>query len=227
MVYRRSLRDKSEQIFYLVEALFKSHNRKDLFYFRILMKHSIYGNFFQSSNKYFVSLIPTVCFFTVCLLTGCGGGGGGGDSDFIGAAQVEISASPANIDTGDRMLVTVDINDVNESGIALKFKFPDGLSYVPSSSSLVIKDQSIDISPTINLKENNSVYMVYYLKNNLFGSDNRGSVQFFLEGVSAVVEGKLGVDADVDNPLIDNSVEFDPKDPNFVAESYVEVNVEG
>ena len=180
------------------------------------------------NNTRFFRFLPKVAL--LLLLTqasGCGGGGGGGGDDFIGAAQVTIRASPSKIDTGDRMLVSVDISEVNENGIALKLKFPDGLTYVPSSSSLVIADQSIDISPTVNQGKFNSVYLVYYLKKGIFGKDNRGTVELFLEGASAVVDGSLGVDADVDDPLIDNSVEFDPNNPDFVAEDSVDVNVEG
>jgi len=169
----------------------------------------------------FFALIVADC------LVACGGGGGGGGSDFIGAAQVNIQASPTRIDTADRMLVQAQVDEVNESGISLKFKFPFGMAYVSGSASLVADAQSLDITPTVNVAENNFRYVVFYLDQDTFGKGKNGRVEFFLEGVSRVIEGKLEVDADVDNPLINNDVEFDAKNPDFAAEDSVVVNVEG
>lgn len=180
-------------------------------------------------RRFNLSAVKLLITTSLCIatLSNCGGGGGGGGGDFIGAAEVTVRASPSSIDTGDRMLVTAEISSVNDSGIALKFKYPDGLGYVPSSSSLVVKDQSIDITPTVNHNENNFIYLVYYLKKSFFGSDNKGKVELFLEGKSAVVDGVLSIDADVDNPNIDNSVEFDPKNPGFTAQDMIDVKVGG
>lgn len=167
-------------------------------------------------------------FLALVMLTliSCGGGGGGGD-DFIGAAVVELEASPTIIDTADRMLVKARLSEVNENGVALKFRFPPGLSYVNSSSSLTADEKALDISPTVNQEEGNFRFLVYYIKQSSFGPDKRGTVEFLLEGVSRVIQGELQVDVDVDNPLISNDKEFDSKNPDFAAEDYVEVKVEG
>lgn len=169
-----------------------------------------------------------VAFAALCLaLPACGGGGGGGGGDFVGAANASVSVSPEQIDTADRMLVRVDVSDVNESGIALKIKFPVGLVYVPSSSSLLVDGKPLDISPDVYVAENNSRFLVFYLAEPSFGENKAGRVEFFLEGATRVLEGTLEVDADVDDPLTDNSVEFDPKNPDFAAEDSVQVRVEG
>jgi hypothetical protein len=168
-----------------------------------------------------------LCLALICgCFSSCGGGGGGGE-DFVGAAIVSLHASPSTIDTADRMLVKVEISEVNASGIALKLKFPVGLSYVPSSSSLVSGEESLDITPAVNARENNFSYLVYYLDQSVFGKNDSGTVEFFLEGTKRVIDGELAVDADVDNPLISNEIEFDIVNPGFAAESSVEVNVEG
>ncbi len=157
-------------------------------------------------------------------LSGCGGGGGGSD-DYIGAATVELQVSPTMIDTADRMLVRARLGEVNDNGLALKFRYPLGLNYVPSSSSLTADNQSMDISPSVNLVEGNFRYLVYYIPQSFFGKNKRGTVELLLEGVSRVLQGEVQVDADVDNPLIDNSSEFDSKNPDFAAEDFVEVKV--
>lgn len=186
--------------------------------FSIASNHSLYR------RPYGIIKICTGILLALSLLS-CGGGGG--DGDFIGAALVTLQASPARIDTADRMLVRADVSEVNDNGIALKFKFPVGLSYVPSSSSLLSAEQSYDITPTVNVVENNFRYLVYFIDQALFDKNNKGTVEFFLEGITRVIDGKLEVDADVDNPLISNDSEFDQKNPGFAAEASVDVNVEG
>jgi hypothetical protein len=48
-----------------------------------------------------------------------------------------------------------------------------------------------------------------------------------LEGTAAVSSGKLEVDADRDDPLIANNVEFDINSPEFSAQDYVDISVTG
>ena len=174
-------------------------------------------------RQYFI-ISSLICISMI--ISNCGGGGGGG-SEFVGAAIVELQASPTIIDTGDRMLVKARISDVNDNGIALKLRFPTGLSYVSSSSSLISEDRSLDISPTENRTEGNFKFLVFYIPQSDFGENGRGVVEFLLEGAARVIEGELQVDADVDNPQISNESEFDPKNPEFVAEDFIAVTVEG
>jgi hypothetical protein len=183
------------------------------------------SSFFRGKGQFITSTI--LLSSAICpILSSCGGGGGGG-GDFVGAAQVQLQASPTIIDTGDRMLVKARISDVNDNGIALKFRYPTGLSYVPSSSSLLAGNHSLDISPAVNVIEGNYKFLVYYIPQSDFGENARGTVELLLEGSSRVLEGALEVDADVDNPLIGNDKEFDPKTPEFAAEDSIAVEVEG
>jgi hypothetical protein len=161
------------------------------------------------------------------LLAGCGGGGGGSDSsDFVGAAEVSMQATPTKIDSGDRTLVTTEVSNVIESGIALKFRFPDSLRYVPESAFLYVNKKEIDLTPTVNQvsTEERARYVVFYIKQNLFAKPGRkyegegGTIKLQLEGVKALEEGKIEVDADVDDPAEDNATEFKIDSPEFVAE---------
>lgn len=180
------------------------------------------------ASKFISSLksLSVVLLLAITILTSCGGGGGGGE-DFVGAAVVRLQISPTSIDTADRMLLKVDVREVNENGIALKFKFPVGLKYVTSSSTLSYDDVVIDISPAVNDAKDNFRYLVYYISQSSFSKNKTGTVELFLEGVTRVIDGDVEVDADVDNPLQPNDSEFNVNNPEFAAEDSITVNVEG
>jgi hypothetical protein len=166
---------------------------------------------------------------------GCGGGGGGGGT-YSGAASASISVAPSSIDSGDRARVEVSLGDVHENGIALKFRYPQGLAYVPSSAFLIIDDNEIDISPSVNVTstEDEKVYLIFYLAQSLFHREGQdyngepGTVRFQLAGKSAVKNGLVEIDPDVDDPNVSNSTEFSLEKPEFLAEdqAYVSVSVE-
>lgn len=171
-------------------------------------------------------LLSTFTF--LLLLSGCSGGGGG--DDFIGAADVSINASPNRIDSQDRTRVRVSISRVTSEGILLKIRYPRGLTYAPSTSTLVVSEDEFNIEPSINTEIEGDVYLVYFLSSSLFNvqSDDEGdSGELTLEliGVSTVNDGSIEVDADVDDPLVENTVEFDASNPAFEAESETSIEV--
>lgn len=173
------------------------------------------------------SLIPySLALVLLPALTGCGGGGGGGD-DFLGAAVVDIVASPRNIDTGDRSVVKAYLTDVNEDGLMLKFRFPKELRYVVDSARLVVDSDTDgrDASPDVSVTVDNDSYLVFFLPQDDFDDNQRGIVEFQVEADEEISDGEVEVDPDVDDPLIDNGVEFDPENPEFGAESSVSISV--
>jgi hypothetical protein len=172
-----------------------------------------------------------LCGTLVTLAMACGGGGGG--DDFVGAATVGIRLQPSKIDSGDRTQVTVDIGDVHETGIGLKIRFPDGLRYVPASASLSVDDRETKLTPTVNAlaEDDNSVYLVFYLSQSLFRSSGEeysgqmGTLRLQLEGRKVVKDGKVEVDADVDDPQESNDSEFSLSNPEFAAEDEASIQV--
>ncbi len=179
------------------------------------------------------SLFPSLLVgAVVSCFTACGGGGGGGGEAFVGAATVSIRLQPSVIDSGDRTQVTIDVGDIHDNGIALKVRFPNGLRYVPASTVLEINDQTTKLTPTVNAlaEDENSVYLVFYLSQSLFSSGSEyngemGTLQLQLEGRKAVKDGKVEVDADVDDPQESNSTEFSLDNPEFVAEDEAFIRV--
>ena len=161
-------------------------------------------------------------------LVSCGGGGGGGGG-FTGAAVVNVDASPSSFDTGDRTLVTINISAVHENGIILKIRYPDELSYVIESAFLSVDGDEQDVSPKFNLSDENKSYLVFFLGQDLFGSDGEksGELTLELEASKSFSDDKIEVDADVDDPLINNDEEFSVKEPQFVAEDEASVDVVG
>lgn len=171
--------------------------------------------------------IASLLILSLSFLTASCGGGGGGGSDFVGAATVNISASPTRIDTADRTEITVNISEINENGIALKIRSPEGLQYVPDSAILIEQGSSIDVSPTVNTSANGKRYLVFYITRDILGKDAQGTLSLFLVGRTETESGKVEVDADVDDPLIGNDVEFDVNSPAFAAADEVSVEVQG
>lgn len=157
---------------------------------------------------------------------GCGGGGGGGgDDDFLGAAVVDVGASPRSFDTGDRTVIRAFLSEVNDDGLMLKFRFPKELRYVLESAALIVDDNDRDISPKVKVTVDNDNYLVFFLAQDDFDDNQRGVVEFQLEADDTVTDGEIEVDPDVDDPLINNNTEFDPENPEFGAEASVNVNV--
>ena len=158
-------------------------------------------------------------------VVGCSSGGGDDDSDFVGAAVATIRTSPNTIDTGDRTRVLATLREVNEEGVALKFRFPSELFYVTGSAKLIVDDKEIDASPTVNTSDDRESYLVFYFSQSQFDEDMRGAVMFDLEAADEVSDEEIEVDADVDDPLVDNAVEFSIDRPEFGAEDSASIEV--
>lgn len=165
-----------------------------------------------------------LCLLTISLLVACGGGGGGNSDDFAGAARLSLKASPTTIDSGDRLKISVEIRDVHPKGIALKIRVPVGLDYVLDSGVLSVNGDELDISPTENVISDDMLYLVFYLDAEDF-DESTGTVSIEFEGSEEIRSGQIEVDADVDDPLIDNSSEFDIDSPEFDAEDEVTIEV--
>ncbi|MCB0318232.1 MAG: hypothetical protein KDD56_05705 [Bdellovibrionales bacterium] len=159
------------------------------------------------------------CIFSLS----CGGGGGG--NGFIGAAIVNLDASPHTVDTGDRTQISTDISEVHENGIIVKFRYPVGLTYVSDSSFLEVGSTRIDVGPSVNRGDGTYIYLVFFFDADIFRSQRQGRLTFELEARSEVLDGRVEVDPDVDDPNIDNDEEFDIDSPEFRAESdaFIEV----
>jgi hypothetical protein len=163
---------------------------------------------------------------TSLILASCGGGGGG-DEDYIGAAKLSLDISPNVIDTGDRAAVTVKVSETDENGIILKLRVPAGMQYVADSSTLERDGGEFDLTPLFNEPGEGGNFIVYFIENTAFGSDNKGDIKFLLEAISNFGEGLVEVDADVNDPLIEDNIEFDPEEPEFLAEDVAEIEVRG
>ncbi len=157
-------------------------------------------------------------------LCSCGGGGTGG-SKGGGAAKLKLQVDPRIIDTGDIMGVNVKISEISPSGIALKIRYPIGLVYVADSSFIEVGGNIYDIGPDFEEADSTHVYLVFFLsRDDLVGRDE-GIVGLTLVGEAAIEDGLLEIDADLDDQLIDNDVEFDIQNPAFTAQRKAGVKV--
>ncbi len=172
-------------------------------------------------------LLRSLFIFGIATLSlGCGGGGGGGGTNEDLAATVSLTVSPGSIDTGDRTTVEVFIDDLNEDGAAIKIRFPTGLTYIVGTSELEVAGDALDVAPTNNVSGDSNNFLVYYFRKSTFGDDN-GILRFKLTGVAKVADGKIEVDADLDDPNISNQTEFSVSTPNFDAQSSDGITVNG
>lgn len=164
----------------------------------------------------------------VSAISGCGGGGGGGGDEYLGAALVSLDVSPNEIDPGDRTELRINIAEVDENGIALKVRFPLSLGYVPSSTTIETPDQDdpVSLAPSVTVRADEFRYVVYFMKRSRFGESNQGTLRLQLEAISEAKDVAIEIDADVDDPKISNSREFDADSPEFGAEDSETIQIE-
>lgn len=158
-------------------------------------------------------------------LPSCGGGGGGGGG-FIGAALVNVKSSPNRIDTGDRTLITSEVDEIHENGILLKYKYPTGLTYVLGTAFIEVDGEEIDLDPAVNVSSSNTSYLIFSLKDNLFGENRNGTLSFELQGVAGVNDGEIAIDADLIDDAGGVTVQFDVENPDFQEEDTASIAVE-
>ena len=160
--------------------------------------------------------------FISLFLVSCGGGGGGG---IVGAANISLTVEPRSLDTGDHAQVDVEISEVNDDGIALKIKYPKGLSYFPDSAFLDVGDNRRNLTPTNNVTVDDDIYLVFYLSKSWFGDGNHGTLTLQLVAEDSVPNGTVQVDADVNDPAVSDATEFDSHNPAFTEQYEVDVEV--
>jgi hypothetical protein len=184
----------------------------------------------------FFSIFFVLATLLPCLgaVVGCGSGGGGtGTSqEPLEAAIVTVEAQPETVDTGGRLLVEVVISEVHPDGIVLKLRYPSGLTYFSASAFLLVEREVIDITPDFNgaskvTGEEQLDYLVFFLPRSLFGFPGEGVVRLQLVADSAVADGAIEVDADIDDLTVSNRSEFSASTPRFTSEDSSSVTVEG
>ncbi len=162
----------------------------------------------------------------IALLSSCGSSGSD-DTDFIGAANVQLEVTPTTIDTGDRLRVQIKISDTNLNDLIIKIRYPDSLSYVPSSATIDFQDDPEDATPNFNQTADGENYLVFFISSENFEDFDEATLEVQLRALNDLKGGQLEVDADVDDPLISNSREFDINQPEFTAEDSVTIKVLG
>jgi hypothetical protein len=182
-------------------------------------------------SKFKYSLLVVI----VLLVSACGGGGGSGGGSFAGAARISLTTSPNSIDTDDRTQVSIKISDVIDSGVVLKIRYPNKLSYAASTARLKLdtEDTFTSIEPNFTGERNDYKYLVFMLSRDLFGdtSDDEeiesdpGTLTLQLIGNARLRDGSIEADADVNDPQIPDNEEFDINNPKFEAEAEASIEV--
>ena len=168
-------------------------------------------------------LLLSVLFSTLLLLSGCGGSS---DNPFGGGvAFVDISADPNSIDIGDRTLVLVRIDDLDDPSVFLKVRYSRGLNFVPQSSFIEVDGEDVPRAPDRIFSDDRFDYLIYFISREEIDNEDDTRLTFQLSGETRVSAGEIAVDPDLDDPTIDNNVEFDINNPEFSAEDSTSIVV--
>jgi len=162
---------------------------------------------------------------SVCLLSCGGGGGSGGNEPADAAAYINLVAQPTALDAGDKINVTVYIQEVNKDGIVLKIRVPSSVLYFNDSGYLTVNGNEQNIDPEFYQSANNLNYLVYILSRDQFGTSNEGELRVQFQATAAVAAGTVAVDVDFDDPSIPSAQEFDVANPQFSAVDSVDIVV--
>ena len=154
----------------------------------------------------------------------CGTGGGGGLSNGP-SANANIAVDPNHIDSGDRTSVTVDIASIDEEAIAIKIRFPIGLTYISGSAFYLTSGVEVVSNPTNNESDTTHTYLVFYLNRDGFADSGTGTLYITLEGVSDITDDIIEIDIDLDDPDEGNGTEFDISNPQFDAQDQDSIRV--
>ncbi|MDZ4785680.1 MAG: hypothetical protein SGJ02_06360 [bacterium] len=151
---------------------------------------------------------------SLCLIA-CGGGGSG--DSFVGAGNVSVKVSPDEIDTGDRVLVTVEFNEAHPDGVTIKLRYSDGFAYIPDTSILTVDGDELDSSPDANVAADlvQSTYLVYNISRSILGDRNDGKLIFELRGIESTSDNS---EIEVDIDVLEANKIFSAESPEFSAQ---------
>ena len=176
------------------------------------------------------SLVILLSMLAVACGLGGGGGGGGSDSSGVEADQlpeIYLNAYPRDIDSGDRMTVDLQLDNVRSNTFVVKLRFKKSISYVYNSSFLLIDGDPVDTSPDVSTSDDTYSYLVYYMNIDQFLEHDSGQMVLQLEATANLGPTDIEADIDVDDPTIANSSEFDVTKPKFSALANDGVNIGG
>ena len=177
-------------------------------------------------HHYLVQIIASI---GLAALISCGGSGGG-SNDERSPGSVGIDASPQTVDTGDRIAVTIFLENIHPDGVILKVRIPEQFGLAIGSTRLTIgEDKYNEVTPLESGKGRNSDdsnlrYIVYSLPSTLFSSENRGSLIFLARADAAIKNGRIEIDLDTNDNAIPDRNEFSLTSPHFTALDSIEVS---
>jgi hypothetical protein len=165
------------------------------------------------------------------LIASCGGGGGGSSSDSDSPndpGDVSLNVETSQMDTGDNTRVTAEIQNINASGVILKFHYPTALKYVSGSAVLFSgQDEEVQIQPVDEAVLKKQRYLVFFLYPSSAINDSYVSISFDLKAIKSNPDAYVEVDLDNNDPAIRDSQEFNPENPRFSALEKWDVEIVG
>lgn len=155
------------------------------------------------------------------LIASCGGGGGSSSSSSDSPndpGDVSLNVEMSQMDSGDKTRVSTEIQNINPSGVILKFHYPAALKFVVGSAVLFPgQDEEVQIQPFEEAVLNKQRYLVFFLYPSSAINDSYVSISFDLKAIKSNPDAYVEVDLDNNDPSIRDSQEFNSSNPRFSA----------
>ena len=161
------------------------------------------------------------------LALSCGGSETGFHRSDKGPADLRVSAIPSVIDTGEQIEVRVHVSDIAAGGIMLKLRVPLGLRWVDNSTFLQAGSRIYEFAPQTVESDTGHTYLVFFFTPFSFNGAIAGELVNTFFGQQEVSSGFVEVDADPDDPEVEDWEEFDIAAPLFTAQDRASIQVRG
>jgi hypothetical protein len=167
-----------------------------------------------------------ILLISFCLIS-CGGGGGGSDPNEPATepAFTNLVVQPTALDAGDKINITIYLQEINKDGIVVKIRVPSSVLYFNDTGFLNVDGNQQNIDPEFYQSANNFNYLVYVLSRDQFGESNEGTVTVQFQASAAVAAGAVAVDVDFKDTSLSNAEQFDIDNPRFSAQDTVDIVV--
>lgn len=164
----------------------------------------------------------------------CGGGGGGGGIDQftnLKGALVEITSEPRTLGVGDRTIVTVYMEKVDNNGALIKIRYPKQvLRYVSGTALLTANKDTVEVRPVLEPSQgqaegDDNVYILFYFSRDSVSANGHATLELELRAHEIVEQASIEVDSDQHNPDKEPINEFSLANPLFGVEDNIYVRV--
>jgi hypothetical protein len=171
-----------------------------------------------------LSIVAIAGLFAACGSPPGTGGGGGGDRSANDPGDISLSVEKHDMDSGDFNRIHVDLFDINESGIILKFRYPSSIKYSKGSAVLFPgESEEFAITPYTEATSGKDRYLVFFISSDMAFGHGDLPLELDLKAITQDEEAFVEADLDNNDPRIDDNDEFRVSTPKFTAREHEDI----